>query len=152
MRVQSDSDWAGDTKTRKSTSGGTIRLGAHLVKSWSKDQGSIATSSAEAELYAATKAASEALGLQIALKDFGIDIEINMEIDAKATIGIVSRQGLGRLKHVEVHDLWIQEAIKRGRLKIQKIPRAINTADLLASPSKSEDIKKFMEELCFRFV
>ena len=150
MRVQSDSDWAGDTKTRKSTSGGTIRLGAHLVKSWSKDQGSIATSSGEAELYAATKAASEALGLQSALKDFGINIEINLEIDAKATIGIVSRQGLGRLKHVEVHDLWIQEAIKRGRLKIQKIPRAINTADLLASPSKSKDIKKFMEEMYFQ--
>ena len=150
MRVQSDSDWAGDIQTRKSTSGGTIRLGAHLVKSWSKDQGSIATSSGEAELYAATKAASEALGLQSALKDFGIDIEIDLEIDAKATIGIVSRQGLGRLKHVEVHDLWIQEAIKRGRLKIKKIPRAINTADLLASPSKPEDIKKFMEELCFR--
>ena len=121
-----------------------------MVKSWSKDQGSIATSSGEAELYAATKAASEALGLQSALKDFGINVEINLEIDAKATIGIVSRQGLGRLKHVEVHDLWIQEAVKRRRLRIQKIPRAINTADLLASPSKSEDMNKIMEELCFQ--
>ena len=52
---------------------------------------------------------------------------------------------------MEVHDLWIQEAVKRGRLKIKKIPRAINTADLLASPSKQEDIKKFMEEMYFQF-
>ena len=74
---------------------------------------------------------------------------IEIEIDAKATLGMVSRQGLGKMKHVEVHDLWTQEAIKRGRLSVKKIPRAINTADLLASPSKSKEIKKFMKELNF---
>ena len=135
--------------TRKSTSGGTMRLGAHLVKSWSKDQGCVATSSGEAELYAATKAVSEALGLKSVLEDLGINVAIEIEIDAKATVGMVSRQGLGKMKHVEVHDLWIQGAIKRGRVSVKKIPRAINTADLLASPSKSEDIKKFMKELNF---
>ena len=124
-------------------------MGSHVVKSWSKDQGCVATSSGEAELYAATKAASESLGLQSALIDLGIKLSICLEIDAKATVGIVSRQGLGKLKHVEVHDLWLQEAIKRGRLTVKKIPRAINTADLLASPSKSEDIIKFMDEMDF---
>ena len=117
-----------------------MRLGAHLVKSWSKDQGCVATSSGEAELYAATNAA---------LEDLGINVAIEIEIDAKATLGMVSRQGLGKMKHVEVHDLWIQEAIKRGRLTVKKIPRAIKTADLLASPSEAEDIKKFMKELNF---
>ena len=72
------------------------------MKSWSKDQGCVATSSGEAELYAATKAASESLGLKSALEDMGINMKIEIEIDAKATVGIVSRQGLGRLKHVEV--------------------------------------------------
>ena len=57
---------------------------------------------------------------------------------------------MGKLKHVEVHDLWIQEAVKRNRLQINKIPRAINTADLLASPSKPDEIKKFMTELGFQ--
>ena len=125
-------------------------MGSHLIKSWSKDQGCVATSSGEAELYAATKAAAEALGLQSALRDPGIKVDIELEIDAKATIGIVSRQGLGKPKHVEVHDLWIQEAIKRGRLNVKKIPRTISTADLLASPSKPEEIRKFMEELSFK--
>ena len=50
IRIQSDSDWAGNVSTRKSTSGGTMRLGAHLVKLWAKDQGCVATSSGEAEL------------------------------------------------------------------------------------------------------
>ena len=40
-----DSDWAGDLKTRKSTSGGIIRLGSHTIKTWSSTQSSPALSS-----------------------------------------------------------------------------------------------------------
>ena len=36
LSVQSDSDWAGDKETRKCTSGGNVRMGCSLVKSWSK--------------------------------------------------------------------------------------------------------------------
>ena len=51
----SDSDWAGDRKSRKSTSGGVITVGSHYIKSWSKNQSVIALSSVEAELYAIIK-------------------------------------------------------------------------------------------------
>ncbi len=44
----SDTDWAGWPKTRKSTSGGCLMLGRHLIKSWSSTQTSIALSSGEA--------------------------------------------------------------------------------------------------------
>ena len=47
-----DSDWAGDRKTGKSTSGGIIMLGSHLIKSWSRTQDAVTLSSAEAELVA----------------------------------------------------------------------------------------------------
>ena len=60
----SDSDWAGDKASRKSTSGGLLVVGGVAVKSWSITQKSIATSSAEAEYYALTKAIAEGLGLQ----------------------------------------------------------------------------------------
>ena len=40
----SDSDWAGDRKSRKSTSGGIISAGSHYIKSWSKNQSVIAVS------------------------------------------------------------------------------------------------------------
>ena len=32
----SDSDWAGDGRTGKSTSGGVVMRGLHLIKSWSR--------------------------------------------------------------------------------------------------------------------
>ena len=63
LTANSDSDWAGDKQTRKSTSGGIIRIGSHFIKSWSKGQTTIALSSAEAELYAILRTASESLGI-----------------------------------------------------------------------------------------
>ena len=45
-----DTDWAGCPRTRKSTSGGCIMLGAHTMKHWSTTQASISLSSGEAWL------------------------------------------------------------------------------------------------------
>ena len=49
MDAYADSDWAGDKVTRKSTNGGLIMLGNHMIKSWSSSQPVIALSSGEAE-------------------------------------------------------------------------------------------------------
>ena len=49
LEYYSDTDWAGCPKIRKSTSGGCLMLGAHLLKSWSSTQPSISLSSGEAE-------------------------------------------------------------------------------------------------------
>ena len=58
----SDTDWAGCAKTRKSTSGGCLLLGGHLIKSWSSTQTSISLSSGESEFYGVFKAAGITLG------------------------------------------------------------------------------------------
>ena len=55
----SDSDWAGDRKTGKSTSGGVVMIGHHLIKTWSRTQDAITLSSVEAELVALGKLAME---------------------------------------------------------------------------------------------
>ena len=53
------SDWAGCAKTRKSTSGGVIVIGKHVIKTWSKTQKTVALSSGEAEMIAVVKGVSE---------------------------------------------------------------------------------------------
>ena len=60
MQAFADSDLAGDRVTRKSTSGGLVMLGNHMIKSWSSSQPLIALSSGEAELYALAEAAAQA--------------------------------------------------------------------------------------------
>ena len=45
LDVWVDTDFAGCLKTRKSTSGGIITIGGHIIKAWSDTQGVIALSS-----------------------------------------------------------------------------------------------------------
>ena len=59
--VYSDTDWAGCPRTRKSTSGGCVMVGTHLIKSWSSTQPGIALSSGEAEVVGVTRACAVAL-------------------------------------------------------------------------------------------
>ncbi len=65
-------------------------------------------SSCESELYAVNKAASEALAVSELMGDLGIQHSgITIMTDASATIGVLRRQGAGKLRHVEVQELWL---------------------------------------------
>ena len=82
----------GEAQCRRSTSGGLIQLGKHLIKSWSSTQNVTALSSGEAEYYAITKGASQGMGVRSMLKDFKIngvpDHAIDMKEDSTAAKGI----------------------------------------------------------------
>ena len=45
--------------------------------------------------------------------------------------GALCRVGVGRIKHLEVKQLWVQEQIQRGRASVQWLPRKANSADVL---------------------
>ena len=62
LNIFADSDYAGDSEARRSTSGGCICAGRHSIRSWSTHQKVVALSSGEAELYAVVKASCEGLG------------------------------------------------------------------------------------------
>ena len=126
-----DSDWGGDRRTRKSTSGGIMQLGKHVVKSWSTSQKNIALSSGEAELYALTKGACETKGLVSLMTDLGYSLNARVCSDATAAIAIASRKGLGRTRHIDVQCLWIQSEIEQQKLKLTKVNTHYNPADVL---------------------
>ena len=149
ITVQSDSDWAGQKGTRKSVSGGAAYMFGVLVKSWSKEQTVIALSSGEAELYAANRAAREGLGLQTMAKEFGYTMPITVQIDASATEAMMQRRGLGKMRHLEVQDLWAQEAIQAGRFQIQRIASGDNTSDLGTKPLNRECLEKCVSRMGF---
>ena len=98
--VSTDANWCGCKLNRRSTSGGTIQRGKHLIKAWSKTQSILAKSSAESELYGVVKGACEGLGVSTLLKDLGAgENRIRMHIDATAAKGIIERKGLNKMTH-----------------------------------------------------
>eukprot|EP00973_Karenia_brevis_P091432 12407404-Karenia_brevis.AAC.1 len=131
MSVLTDANWAGNKRSRKSTSGGVICIGCHLIKSWSKTQSLIALSSAESELYACIKATAEGLGIAAAMRDFGEEVSGRVYADASAALGIISRKGLGKVRHIDTSYLWIQEVSAKRKVAFEKIEGAKNQADMM---------------------
>ena len=92
--VFSDSDWAGCTKTRRSTSSSYVMLGGHLLVSSATAQNVVATSSGEAEFYVLTKSASRALGAVAMAADMAKVVKPRVRVDATASKAIASRRGV----------------------------------------------------------
>ena len=149
MRLQTDSDFAGNRKSRKSVSAGTLFFGAHLLRSWSKEQTTIALSSGEAELYAASYGGQQAMGLQTMARDLGIDTKLQLEVDASAAIGIMERHGLGKMRHLDVNELWIQDKVRTKQFALLKVPGFDNTADIGTKPLDNLAIERHMRKMVF---
>ncbi len=82
-------------------------------------QKSITLSSGEAELVAAVKMSTEVLGMLQLLEDWGVSKEAKVYVDSSAAIGITQRKGNGKLRHVKVGMLWVQEKVEDGERKNQ---------------------------------
>ena len=104
----------------------------------------MATSTAEAELYAGNRAATESMGVQAFAKDLGRVVTIRLHIDSSAALSIISRTGLGKAKHIEIQYLWLQEAVRSGKLTVEKIPTETNSSDLGTKHPTSERSEMLM--------
>ena len=83
-----------------------------MIKSYSSQQAVRALSSGEAEYYAMVKAASVAIGIRSMLMDLGVDEgRIILKTDASAALGVAQRLGIGKVRHIEVNQLWLQEKV-----------------------------------------
>jgi hypothetical protein len=121
LTVYVDTDWAGCYTTRRSTSGGAAVLGNHLVKHWSITQPTIALSSGEAELGGIVKGATQGLGMQSVARDLGLEVKLKILTDSTAAQAMVDRKGIGRVRHLEVSELWVQDAVKIGKFLVEKV-------------------------------
>ena len=143
----SDTDWAGCPRTRRSTSGGCLMLGRHLIKSWSTTQVPISLSSGEAEFYGVVKASSVALGYQAMMEDLGLSMPVRVWTDSTATMGICGRRGLGKLRHIDTQCLWIQQKVRKRDIELRKIKGEMNPADLFTKHSPGEEKVKSLVTL-----
>ena len=141
--AQVDSDWAGCTRTRRSTSVGTLRFGKHCQAHWSRTRASVALSSGEAELNGALKGGCELLRAQHVCTDFGLHVGLKMHGYSAACRGMLHREGVGRLMHLEVKQMWLQVHIASGKIRFRQVPREQNTADAFTKHWTSHAAKHF---------
>ena len=127
VTVRTNSDWGGNRWNRKSTSGGEITMGRHCIKTWSTTQGAVALSSAEAEFYAMVDGVTKGKWMVTVAKELGfreMRTEVVLGTDSSAAKRFVSRRVLGRMRHIEMMDLWLKEEVKKGTVKVEKVIEA----------------------------
>ena len=76
------------------------------------------------------------------LLDLGVQVGICIRTDASAAVGIACRRGLGKVRHIELDQLWLQSQVARGRIRVQKVPGDDNIADSLTKHSTSQRIQQ----------
>ena len=54
-----------------------------------------------------------------------------MWTDSAAAMGVVARQGVGKIRHLDTRTLWVQQAARGGSIEYRKVLGTDNPADCL---------------------
>ena len=104
--------------------------GSHCIKHWATTQSTLSLSSGESELHGITKGVQNALGFKSIAMDINFGKPLHVHSDATAALGIARRRGLGKLRHLDVEDLWVQEQVRYKKIHLQKVLGTENPADV----------------------
>ena len=123
-------------------------LGFHAIKPWSAAQGAYALSSAEAELHAVIEGVTRAKGLVSLAVELGflnLSTVVRLGTDSNAAKSFVCRRGLGKMRHLEIRDLWLRNEVASGKLVVYKIPGTLNPADLMTKVLSLKEVEFRLE-------
>ena len=151
MKAYTDSDFAGDTDSRRSVSGFVIFINGCPVSWRSRGQKSVTLSSTEAEYVAVSEVATEIL--YIARMTEFLDNEMNypiiVNVDNIGAIYLATTAKTGnRTKHIDTRYHSVREYVEKGVLKIVFVRSAKNTADIMTKNLGGESFKKHAKSLC----
>ncbi|GJX07642.1 putative ribonuclease H-like domain-containing protein [Tanacetum coccineum] len=142
LEAFSDSDYAGASLDRKSTTGGCQFLGKRLISWQCKKQTIVANSTTEAEYVAAANCCGQVLWIQNQMLDYGYNLmNTNIYIDNESTICIVKNPvSHSKTKHIEIRYHFIRDSYEKKLIQVIKIHTDKNVADLL---TKAFDVSRF---------
>ncbi|GKA07601.1 hypothetical protein Tco_0686825 [Tanacetum coccineum] len=128
-----DSDYAGASLDRKSTTGGCQFLGCRLISWQCKKQTVVANSTTEAEYVAASSCCGQVLWIQNQLLDYGYNfMHTKIFIDNNSTICIIKNPVFhSKTKHIEIRHHFIRDCNEKKLIQMVKIHTDKNVADLL---------------------
>ena len=138
LNVYTDSDWAGQATTCKSTSGGVVQWRNATLTTLSRTQQTVSLSSAEGELYALTTGVVEGMVTKHLVQELGHEVIIMNHIDDKSSKAWASKRGLGRIKHVMLRYMNVQDVMEKKLANLAYISTKQNKADLMTKCHTSE--------------
>ena len=134
----SDADWAGDTMSRRSTSGYAFMMSGGCNSWKSKKQRTVALSSTEAEYMALSEATQEAIWLKAFLCELGeisSDTAVKIFEDNQGSIALAKNpQYHKRTKHIDIKYHFVREKVEDGQVILEYISTLDMLADIMTKP------------------
>ena len=70
---------------------------------------------------------------------------VNIGTDSSAAKSFVGRQGLGKMKHLEIRDSWLQTEVREGKVVVHKVLGTENPSDLRTKILNAAEISERLE-------
>ncbi|GJX08771.1 putative ribonuclease H-like domain-containing protein [Tanacetum coccineum] len=133
LEAFSDSDYAGASLDRKSTTGGCQFLGSRLISWQCKKQTVVANSTTKAEYIAASHCCGQVLWIQNQMLDYGYNfMQTKIHVDNESAICVVKNPVYhSKTKHIEIRHHFIRDSYEKRLIEMVKIHTDNNVADLL---------------------
>ena len=116
------------------------------MDSWVASDQVRALSSGEAELHGIVDGSARGIFTKHMYEEMGRTINIDVETDSTAAIGMCSRTGVGKIRHIQVRWLWIQDASRGKVVRLRKVKGSDNEADMgtkdLDGPTHQRPLQK----------
>ena len=127
-----DSNYASDPNDRKSISGRLNTVGGTLSNWTSKKQGAVTLSSTEAEYYALSECAQEAVFTQNLLEEIAkVKIPAIIYEDNLGAIFLTKNQQVSqRTKHIDIRQHFLRNLVEEKRLDIRFVRSEDNSSDI----------------------
>ena len=81
------------------------------------------------------------------LRDLGVETSGVVYADSSAALAIAKRKGAGKLRHINVSSLWVQERQDQKDLEYRKVLGTENPADLMTKHLLREALDNCMRSL-----
>ena len=128
-----DADYANDTRDRKSVTGFVMLCNGQLISAKSWKQPTIAMSTCEAEIMAASDGVKEGLWLEQLIGELGLHREPTIVYcDSNSALALMQNPGAHkRTKHIDIRALKIREVVTVNGWQLKRVSSAKNTADMM---------------------
>jgi len=152
LQLSSDASFADDPESRKSTQGYLMKLFSGAITWQSSKQKTVTTSTTEAELLSLSHTARETIALYRLFEQIQFDPEHQPRIlcDNQQTVGLIQKerpQLTSKLKHVDIHNLWLRQIHRDGKITVQWVPTTDMPADGFTKPLSAEKHSHFVKQL-----
>ncbi|GJT11553.1 hypothetical protein Tco_0858595 [Tanacetum coccineum] len=140
LEAFSNSDYAGASLDKKSTTGGCQFLGSRLISWQCKKQTVVANSTTEAKYIVASHCCGQVLWIQNQMLDYGYNfIQTNIHVNNESAICVVKNPVYhSKAKHIKIRHHFIRDSYEKRLIDMVKIHTDNNVADLL---TKSFDVE-----------